>query len=43
MAVAEGRFDREIVPVEAPVMGAEGPRGEHAGETTVVSQRPGTP
>ena len=27
-AVAEGRFDREIVPVEAPVMGADGPTGE---------------
>ena len=28
VAVAEGRFDREIVPVEAPVIGAEGPTGE---------------
>jgi acetyl-CoA C-acetyltransferase len=27
-AVAEGRFEREIVPVEAPVVGAEGPTGE---------------
>jgi acetyl-CoA C-acetyltransferase len=27
-AVAEGRFDREIAPVEAPVMGADGPTGE---------------
>ncbi|MCZ7526245.1 MAG: steroid 3-ketoacyl-CoA thiolase [Acidimicrobiia bacterium] len=27
-AVAEGRFDREIVPVEAPVVGPEGPTGE---------------
>jgi acetyl-CoA C-acetyltransferase len=27
-AVAEGRFDREIVPLEVPVMGAEGPTGE---------------
>ncbi len=28
-AVAEGRFDREIAPVEAPVVGPEGPTGEH--------------
>ena len=27
-AVAEGRFDREIVPLEAPVVGADGPTGE---------------
>jgi acetyl-CoA C-acetyltransferase len=27
-AVAEGRFEREIVPVEAPVIGADGPTGE---------------
>ena len=27
-AVAEGRFDREIAPVEAPVVGADGPTGE---------------
>ncbi|HLX88480.1 MAG TPA: steroid 3-ketoacyl-CoA thiolase [Acidimicrobiales bacterium] len=27
-AWAEGRFDREIVPVEAPVVGADGPTGE---------------
>ena len=27
-AVAEGRFDREILPVTAPVMGPEGPTGE---------------
>lgn len=27
-AVAEGRFDREIVPMEAPVMGTDGPTGE---------------
>jgi len=27
-AVAEGRFDREIFAVEAPVMGPEGPTGE---------------
>jgi acetyl-CoA C-acetyltransferase len=28
VAVAEGRFDREIVPLEVPVVGAEGPTGE---------------
>ncbi len=28
VAVAEGRFDREIAPLEAPVLGAEGPTGE---------------
>lgn len=27
-AVAEGRFEREIVPVEAPVVGPDGPTGE---------------
>src|SRR5581483_11097401 len=27
-AVAEGRFDREIVPIEAPVVGPDGPTGE---------------
>jgi len=27
-AWAEGRFEREVVPVEAPVVGAEGPNGE---------------
>ena len=27
-AVAEARFDREIVPIEAPVVGADGPTGE---------------
>jgi acetyl-CoA C-acetyltransferase len=28
VAVAEGRFEREIVPIEAPVVGPEGPTGE---------------
>ena len=28
VAVAEGRFDREIVPIEAPVVGVDGPTGE---------------
>ena len=27
-AVAEGRFDREIAPLEAPVVGTDGPTGE---------------
>jgi acetyl-CoA C-acetyltransferase len=36
-AVAEGRFDREIAPVEAPVVGEEGPMGEPHGERRVVS------
>ena len=29
-AVAEGRFEREITPVEAPVVGPDGPTGEKA-------------
>jgi acetyl-CoA C-acetyltransferase len=37
VAVAEDRFAREIVPVEAPVVGEEGPRGEHSGERLVVT------
>jgi acetyl-CoA C-acetyltransferase len=28
VAIAEGRFDREIVPIEAPVVGPGGPTGE---------------
>jgi acetyl-CoA C-acetyltransferase len=36
VAVAEGRFEREIVPLEAPVVGQEGPMGEHPGERRVV-------
>jgi acetyl-CoA acetyltransferase len=45
-AVAEDRFAREIVSVEAPIVGEEGPRGEHSGEKMVVSARtraPATP
>jgi acetyl-CoA C-acetyltransferase len=30
VAVAEGRFDREIAPIEAPVVGPDGPTGERA-------------
>jgi acetyl-CoA C-acetyltransferase len=37
VAVAEGRFEREIVPIEAPVVGEEGPMGEHQGERHVIS------
>ncbi len=40
-AVAEDRFAREIVPVEAPVVGEEGPMGEHAGETQLVTRDQG--
>jgi acetyl-CoA C-acetyltransferase len=29
-AVAEGRFDREIAPLEAPVVGPDGPTGERS-------------
>ena len=41
VAVAEDRFAREIVSVEAPIVGEEGPRGEHAGEKVVVSKDQG--
>ncbi|HMD45390.1 MAG TPA: steroid 3-ketoacyl-CoA thiolase [Acidimicrobiales bacterium] len=41
VAVSEGRFEREIVPVEAPVVGEEGPMGEHAAERRVVSSDQG--
>jgi acetyl-CoA C-acetyltransferase len=36
-AVAEGRFDREIAPLEAPVVGADGPTGER----TLISKDQG--
>ena len=38
VAWAEGRFDREIVPVMAPVVGEEGPMGEHSAETQEVTR-----
>ncbi len=41
VAVAEDRFAREIVPVEAPVVAEEGPRGEHSGERQVVTRDQG--
>jgi acetyl-CoA C-acetyltransferase len=41
VAVAEDRFAREIVPIEAPIVGEEGPRGEHSGEKMVVSKDQG--
>jgi len=37
VAVAEGRFDREIAPLEAPVVGPDGPTGEK----TLVSKDQG--
>ncbi|MHB8219558.1 MAG: steroid 3-ketoacyl-CoA thiolase [Acidimicrobiales bacterium] len=40
-AVSEDRFAREIAPVEAPVVGEEGPMGEHSGERTVVARDQG--
>jgi acetyl-CoA C-acetyltransferase len=40
-AVAEDRFAREIVPVEAPMVGEEGPRGEHSGGRQVVAKDQG--
>ena len=41
VAMAEDRFAREIVSVEAPIVGEEGPRGEHTGERQVVSRDQG--
>jgi acetyl-CoA C-acetyltransferase len=41
VAVAEDRFAREIAAVEAPVVGEEGPRGEHSSERIVVSRDQG--
>jgi acetyl-CoA C-acetyltransferase len=41
VAVAEDRFAREIVSVEAPIVGEEGPRGEHSGERVAVSKDQG--
>jgi acetyl-CoA C-acetyltransferase len=40
-AVAEGRFEREIVPVGAPIVGDEGPRGHHSVERVVVGKDQG--
>ncbi len=41
VAAAEDRFGREIVPVEAPIVGEEGPRGDHGGERIVVGKDQG--
>jgi acetyl-CoA C-acetyltransferase len=41
LAVAEDRFAREIAPIEAPVVGEEGPRGEHTGERRVIGKDQG--
>ena len=40
-AVEEDRFALEIVPVEAPIVGEEGPRGDHSGERVVVGKDQG--
>jgi acetyl-CoA C-acetyltransferase len=40
-AVAEDRFAREIFAVEAPVVGEEGPRGEHSGDKMIVTKDQG--
>ncbi len=40
-AVAEDRFAREIFAIEAPIVGEEGPRGEHSGDKMVVSKDQG--
>jgi acetyl-CoA C-acetyltransferase len=40
-AQAEDRFAREIFAVEAPIVGEEGPRGEHSRERMVVSKDQG--
>ncbi len=42
-AVAEGRFDREIAPLEAPVVGADGPTGEKTLVTKDQGPRDTTP
>ena len=41
VAVAEDRFAREIVAIEAPIVGEEGPTGEHSGEKMVVTKDQG--
>ena len=41
-AVAEGRFDREIAPIEAPVLGPEGPTGERQRVEKDQGPRPST-
>jgi len=41
VAWEEGRFDSQIIPVTAPIVGEEGPMGEHSGETMVVTRDQG--
>ena len=41
VAWEEGRFDSQIVPVTAPMVGEEGPMGEHTGETAEISRDQG--
>jgi acetyl-CoA C-acetyltransferase len=41
VAVSEDRFAREILSIDAPVVGEEGPRGEHSGDRMVISKDQG--
>lgn len=41
VAVKEGRFAEEIIPVEAPLVGEEGPMGEHSGERLTITSDQG--
>jgi acetyl-CoA C-acetyltransferase len=41
IAAAEDRFAREIMVLDAPIVGEEGPRGEHAGERMLVTKDQG--
>ncbi|HEY2214263.1 MAG TPA: steroid 3-ketoacyl-CoA thiolase, partial [Acidimicrobiales bacterium] len=41
VAVAEDRFARELLSLEAPIVGEEGPRGEHTGDKIIVSKDQG--
>lgn len=36
-AVADGRFDREIEPILAPIVGPEGARGDHGDQSRLVT------
>jgi acetyl-CoA C-acetyltransferase len=40
-AVAEDRFAREIMVLDAPIVGEEGPRGEHGGTRMLVTKDQG--
>jgi acetyl-CoA C-acetyltransferase len=41
VAVAEGRFEREIAAVDAPLVGEEGPMGAHGAERRTVTRDQG--